>query len=114
MRTGYAIRRPVANTYLVRERDRRRWRELGLVLLFVVPVGVALLTYASVHLRVLELGLEITALERRLDEARDEQSRLRREAAALADPARVEVEAREQLGLERPTTARVLYAQEQH
>lgn len=102
----------MANTYLVRERDRRRWRELGLVLLFVVPVGVALLTYASVHLRVLELGLEITGLERRLDEARDEQSRLRREAAALADPSRVEAETRERLGLQRPSTDRVLYAQE--
>ncbi len=111
MKTGYAIRRPVANTYLVRERDRRRWRDLGTVLMFVVPVGLSLLAYASVHLRVLELGLEITTLERRLDSLHDEESRLRREAASLASPQRLESVVGE-LGLVRPGVDQVLFAEE--
>ena len=49
MKTGYAIGRAARNTFLVRERDRRRWRDLGIVLLVVVPLGAALLAYAWLH-----------------------------------------------------------------
>ena len=45
-------RRPVVNTYLVRERDRRRLRELALVLLVVLCLGGGLLAYTWIHLEV--------------------------------------------------------------
>ena len=41
----YAVRRPVVNSYLVRQHDRRRRRELGVVLLACLPLAVALLGY---------------------------------------------------------------------
>ncbi len=112
MKTGYAFRRPVANTYLVRERSQRRWRDLGIVLLFVAPVGLSLLAYASVHVRVLELGLEITTLEGRLDSRQDEERRLRREAASLASPARLEGLVGD-MGLVHPRVEQVLFAEEE-
>ena len=43
MRSSYAFTRPVANSYLVRERDRRLLRELVLVLLVVLCLGGGLL-----------------------------------------------------------------------
>ncbi len=53
MRNAYAVRRPVANAYLVRERDRRRLRELAVVLLVVLSLGGGLLAYTWIHLEVL-------------------------------------------------------------
>jgi len=102
----------VANTYLVRERDRRRWRDLGTVALFVAPVGLSMLVYASVHLKVLELGLEITVLERRLDALNDEENRLRRSAASLTSPERLE-RVMGEMGLVYPDVDHVLFAEEQ-
>lgn len=102
----------MANTYLVRERDRRRWRDLGIVLLFVAPVGLSLLAYASVHVRVLELGLDITTLEWRLDSLNDERSRLRREASSLASPDRLEKVVQD-MGLVYPEVSQVLFAEEE-
>lgn len=112
MKTGYVFRRPVANTYLVRERSQRRWRDLGTVLLFVVPVGLALFAYASLHVQVLETGLSITTLEQQLDSLQDEERRLRREAASLASPQRLEALVTE-LGLVHPSVEQVLFAEEQ-
>ena len=40
----YAPRRPVVNSYLVRERDRRRLRELVWVVVILAPLAIGLLT----------------------------------------------------------------------
>jgi hypothetical protein len=50
LRSTYAFRRPVRNSYLVRERDRRLARELALVLLVVLLLGGGLLGYTWIHL----------------------------------------------------------------
>ena len=57
---AYAVRRPVVNSYLVRERDRRRLRELGLVLLLVLTLGGGLLGYTWIHLEVLRTGFRVS------------------------------------------------------
>lgn len=102
MKTAYAFHRPVDNAYLVRVRDRRRFRDLGVVLLTVLPIAAALFAYTRVHLQTLEVGYLIGDLERRLVEANETERRLRSEAAALESPARLERLARD-LGL-RPAT----------
>ncbi len=70
LRNAYAFTRPVANSYLVRERDRRRVRELALVLLVVLCLGGGLLAYTWIHLEVTRTGYRIDKLERELTAAR--------------------------------------------
>jgi 4-amino-4-deoxy-L-arabinose transferase-like glycosyltransferase len=48
---AYAVRRPVVNSYLVRQRDRRRLRELVAVVAAVLPLAAALLGYTWLHSR---------------------------------------------------------------
>lgn len=102
MRSKYALQRPVANTYLVRERDRRRVRELVAVLVALLPAGVALLAYTWVHLEVVRTGYRIDALERRLHSASQVERQLRLEASYLASPERVARRAADELGMRAP------------
>ena len=63
----YAIRRPVENTYLVRQRDRRRVRDLVGVLVVVCLAGCGLLAYTWMHVEILQSGYAATKLELRRD-----------------------------------------------
>jgi uncharacterized protein (DUF1786 family) len=112
LRSAYAVRRPVVNTYLVRERDRRRLRELAVVLLIVVSLGGGLLAYTWIHLEVLRTGYRIVELERLSRELAQEERRLRLGAAFLASPQEVERRAVEELGLSHPTLEQVVFWEE--
>lgn len=112
MRTAYAYRRPVENAYLVRQRDRRRLRELVLLLAALLPLGIGLLTYTWVHNEVIETGYAIRDLERRLEERTRELEQLRVEAEFLGSPGQVEQRASEELGMERPQISHVLFWEE--
>lgn len=112
MRTAYAFHRPVVNAQLVRERDRRRARELGLVLLILVPLGVALLAYTWIHLQVIGTGYEIRRLESRVEELADQERVLLLEAARLESPERLREEA-VQLGMVSPRVEQFLFVEEQ-
>ena len=112
MRNAYAFTRPVANTYLVRERDRRLLRELALVLLVVLCLGGGLLAYTGIHLEVTRTGYRIDKLERELDERTREERRLRLEAAYLASPTRIEQRAVAELGLQSPSLEQVIFWEE--
>jgi cell division protein FtsL len=105
----YVVRRPVVNDYLVRERDRRRVRELLRLLLLVAPLGLALLAYTWIHLESLDAGFRIRGLEQELHglERRDRQLRL--EAAWLKSPGRVEDLAETELGLAPPRPDQVVF-----
>jgi hypothetical protein len=111
VKTAYSFHRPITNAYLVRERDRRRVHELGLVLAVLVPLGLAVLVYTWVHLEVLETGYEIRRLEARLEEVADRERTLRLEEARLEDPARLERVAGE-LGLAVPRIDQVVFLTE--
>ncbi len=99
MKTSYAIPKPVVNTYLVRERDRRRWRDLGVLTLMVLPLGLGLLSYTWIHLEVLRAGARIERQEQLLQELNQRELRLELEAARLTSPARVAEEAERRLGM---------------
>lgn len=108
MRTAYVQTRAVDNAYLVRERDRRRWRELVVVLAVVLPLSAAFLAYTRIHLEVIDTGYLIGRLEHQLDELVERERRLRFEASKLQSPERLERLASE-LGLVRPSVDQVLF-----
>ena len=105
----YAIRRPVANTYLVRQRDRRLLRDLLSVLVAVVLVGGGLLAYTWVHVEILRTGYRTTALERQLGELQETERRVRLDIAELGHPAKIEARARRELGMAEPTIDQTVF-----
>ena len=109
MRNAYAFTRPVANAYLVRERDRKRFRELGLVLVAVGALGVCLLSYTWIHLEVLSTGYKIDKLETQLRKMTRTERQLSLEATYLASPQMIEKRAQRDLGLEPPALDRVIF-----
>ena len=112
MRSAYAFTRPVVNTYLVRERDRRRVRELALVLLVVVCLGGGLLAYTWIHLEVTRAGYRINDLEKQLDESQREERQLRLEASYLASPSLIERRAVGELKMQPPALEQVVFWEE--
>ena len=112
MRSPYAIHRPVENTYLVRERDKRLLRELLSVVGVVLALGAGLLAYTWVHIEILDTGYRIDAHEKRLHELLQEERRLRLEASYLAQPGQIEERARQDLGMRQPVIEQTLFYQE--
>ncbi|MGK2859424.1 MAG: hypothetical protein ACSLFQ_19660 [Thermoanaerobaculia bacterium] len=62
MRYGYSQRKPIENEFIIRERDKRRSRELFAVVLLGVPLGLFLWLFAWQNLEVIRLGREATRL----------------------------------------------------
>ena len=108
----YAGGRPIENFYLVRERDRRRLRELGMVLFGLLPLAAALLGYTWIHYEVRQSGYRIEKLERNLVELRNLERRLNLENAYLSSPARLEEEATTLLGMVSPTLDDLIFLDE--
>jgi cell division protein FtsL len=112
LRNAYAIRRPVRNAYLVRERDRRLVRELVAVVAVVVVLGGGLLAYTWLHLEALRTGYRINTLEKQLQELSKVERQLRLEAAYLAGPQRIEERATRELGMQQPALDQVIFWEE--
>lgn len=108
----YAPRRQVVNSYLVRERDRRRLRELAWVVVALAPLALALLGYTWLRLEQVRVGYRIEQLERGLHRIEQSERQLRLEAAYLASPARVGERAAAELGMGPPTLAQLVFAEE--
>jgi cell division protein FtsL len=108
VRSAYAVARPVDNEYLVRERDRRRFRETLMLVLVVSPVVLVLTLFTWVQLEVLDTSYRIEELEEDLHELERRRSRLQLDAAFLSSPRVLDETARE-LGLEAPTIDQILY-----
>lgn len=79
----YAIKRPIENAHITRERDRHRFRELAAVLALGVPVGLFLLLFAWQNTEVIRLGRELTHLQQTERELRDHNRKLRLEVERL-------------------------------
>ena len=105
----YAIRRPVENTYLVRQRDRRLMRELVSMLLAVALVGGGLLAYTWVHVEILRTGYRVNELERNLQSLRKVEQRHRLAVSRLTSPERIEERAVRELGMRPPVLEQTLF-----
>ncbi len=109
MKTPYVTARPVRNRYLVRERDRRRLRELGRVVVAVLLVGTALVGYTWIHLSLLGTGYRVESLQRELHELGRLERHMSLEAAYLSSPDRIERRAIEELGMAPPELEQLVF-----
>jgi cell division protein FtsL len=112
MRNAYAVRRPVVNPYLVRERDRRRHRELATVLLISLSVGACLIAYVWLHVELLRVGYRVHRLEERLEAGQRQQKLLELEASYQSSPSLIEERAVTELGLQKPDLSQVVFERE--
>ncbi|HEX2254531.1 MAG TPA: hypothetical protein VHQ65_14780 [Thermoanaerobaculia bacterium] len=103
MPSVYAYHREVENAWLVRQRDRRRQRELALVVLVALPVVAALIGYTWLHVRMLHSAYRLQELAGELAEAERLRGALAVEAAAFAALGEVERRAAAELGMTEQT-----------
>ncbi|MEM7480429.1 MAG: hypothetical protein AAF481_04590 [Acidobacteriota bacterium] len=96
----------------MRERDRKRVRELALVLALLIPFGLGLLTFTWLHLQVLETGFRIDRLEKELHEKARLHRQLQLEAAYIESPELIESRATSELEMVRANADRVLFWEE--
>ena len=96
----YAQKKPIENTHIVRERDRRRSRELWAVLALGVPIGAFLLLFTWQNLEVIRLGHEATRLQKQKQEIENANKALQLELDHLTSLQQVEQKATK-LGFER-------------
>ncbi len=112
MKSAYSTHRPVANLYLVRDRDRRLRRDLLSVVAVALPVSIAVLAYVWVSSQVWDKGYEVLRLERSLDRSLESERQLRLEATTLSRHDRVAQRARDDLGLQQLELESVVFAKE--
>src|SRR5512140_1873781 len=98
----YAVRRPVANVYLVRERDRRRSRELLAFSLAALPPMAVLFAAIWANLETVRLGYQLERLERQKEQLVEKSRQMRTARAQAAALSRVEAVAKGTLGLVPP------------
>jgi len=97
--SAYAYHRAVENSWLVRQRDRRRRREQLRVLLYLLPLAAALVGYTWLHVEVLDVSYEIGGLERQLVELERERGELALQVAQRSSLPVVERRASDELGM---------------
>jgi len=85
----YEQSKRVENLHLIRERDRRRGRELARFLLAGLPIACALLAYAALHIETVRVGYAREARVRSAARLAEENRRLRAELSRASSPERV-------------------------
>lgn len=75
----YTQKKPIENAHIVRERDRRRFRELLAVLSLGIPIGAFLLLFTWQNLEVIRLGREATRLQQQRKQVEDANKALQLE-----------------------------------
>jgi hypothetical protein len=108
----YLRRQPVKNFLLVRERDRRRLRELRVLAFAVLPAAIALLAYTWVQTEIVRSGYRVRTLERRLEEMARTERQLKLESSWLESLERVEAAAGEELGMQFPTLEQMVFVEQ--
>ncbi len=102
----YTQKKPIENAHIVRERDRRRFRELLAVLSLGAPIGFFLLLFTWQNLEVIRLGHEATRLQKTRKEIEDANKALQLELDRLTSLSAVQQKA-STLGFT-PTDARAI------
>lgn len=109
MRSPYAVRRPVENAYLVRERESRRLRELAAVAATVVLLGAAFLAYTWIHTEITRIGYEVNQLEGQLHDLRQQERLLRLDISQRTHPKIIEQRARSELDMRPPNVSETVF-----
>lgn len=79
----YTQKKPIENAHIVRERDRRRFRELLAVIALGLPIGLFLLLFTWQNLEVIRLGREVSRLQKIRKEIGEDNKRLQLELDRL-------------------------------
>jgi len=98
----------IDNSRLVRQRDPRAWRDTLAFLAGAAVCAAVLLLCAWQHFEFVHAGYQLEDLKARRAEVLDWNRTLRMEQAALLDPMRIDVLARNRLGLEAPAAGQVI------
>ena len=109
MASPYIRHRRVENLVLVRERDRRRVRQLGWMLLGVLPLAMALLGYTWLQAEIVHTGYEVRSLERQLEHLSRDERLLKLDIALLSSPERVVEAASVELGMVFPSIEQTVF-----
>jgi len=110
---AYAVRRPVENVYLVRERDRRRTRELFALCLAALPPLAVLFAAIWANLETVRLGYQLAQMNRQRETLVEKKRQLQMEHAQAAALSRVEKIARQSLGLVPPALDQVVLVRDE-
>jgi cell division protein FtsB len=89
----YTQKKPIENAHIVRERDRRRFRELLAVLSLGLPIGLFLLLFTWQNLEVIRLGRKATELQQQRKQIEDQNKALQLELDRLTSLDAVEQKA---------------------
>jgi len=105
---AYAVRRPVENVYLVRERDRKRTREFAALALAAVPPMLVLLAAIWANLETVRLGYQLAKVGKQRETLLERNRQLRMDRAQATALGRVDEIARRSLGLVPPAPEQIL------
>src|SRR5947208_5032863 len=86
----YAQKKPIENTHIVRERDRKRFRELFSVVVLGLFIAGFLIIFTWQNLSVIRLGHEATRLQQEKKQLENANKALRLEIDRLTSLAAVE------------------------
>ncbi len=107
--TGSIVGKRVPNAHLVREKDRRRARDLWAVALVLAPIAIVLLVFAWENVEVIRRGYELRKIGAERERLLEDNRRLRSQLASLASLPQAEKRAREELGFVSPQSAQVVH-----
>jgi len=105
---AYAVRRPVENVYLVRERDRKRTREFAALALAAVTPMLVLFAAIWANLETVRLGYQLAKVAKQRETLLERNRQLRMDQAQATALGRVDEIARRSLGLASPGPEQVL------
>lgn len=108
----YAVHRSVDNRYLVRERDRRRTRELLAFALAALPPMAVLFAAIWSNLETVRLGYQIERISKQRETQVERNRQLQLERARSSALDRVESIATSQLGLAAPRPEQLILVQD--
>lgn len=109
---AYAVRRPVENVYLVRERDRVRTREFAALALAAIPPLLVLLAAIWANLETVRLGYQLSTVGHQRETLLERNRQLRMDRAQATALSRVDEIARQTLGLAPPAPEQLLLIQD--
>ncbi len=104
----YFLSKRVGNEQLVREVDRKRHRELLMVILTALALALAVLAYAWQHFEMIRIGYQMEEFRIERERLLKSHSQLVLERAALTSPDRVEALATRRLGMTYPSASQVV------
>jgi cell division protein FtsL len=95
----YAVPRPVENVFLVRERDRKRTRELVALALAALPLMTVLFGIVWANLETTQVAYQIGNLEKQRNQLLEKRRQLTIGRAEASSLVKIEKTARIELGL---------------